>query len=106
VKEQLVKSWHLHDEKNTLLLQSISEEALAFSLNTKGRNIGQQFAHMHNNRINWLEFVAKNLHNKADLLSKDAIATIFLLENSFSCLQKNRRSNYYKLGKRRQTPFV
>lgn len=70
VKEQLLEAWQIHNEKNVLLLQNIAEGALLLSLNKRSHTVGQQLAHVHNNRIKWLEFVAKGLYNGTDLLAK------------------------------------
>ena len=79
MKEQLLQAWRIHNEKNLLLLQNISGEALLISLKKGGRTIGQQMAHLHDNRVKWLEFVAKGLYNKTELFTKEASLTTELL---------------------------
>jgi uncharacterized damage-inducible protein DinB len=84
MKEQLLLSWHTNNEKNLLLMQSIGEEQLMVSLSAKGRTVGEQLAHMHNVRINWTEFVAKPLYEKALLLTKDASLSLPVLSKAFA----------------------
>ena len=83
VKEQLLLSWNLNNEKNLLLLQNINEEQLAVSTATRGRTVGEQLAHLHNTRINWTEFVAKPLFDKNLLLAKEAPLTMAILSGAF-----------------------
>ena len=64
MKQGLVTAWRIHNEKNILLLKDIDEASLGLRLGTKGRTIGEQLAHMHDNRVKWTEFVAKNLYDK------------------------------------------
>ena len=81
MKEQLVNAWLIHDRNNRVVIENISEEMLGQSLSKKGgRTVAQQFAHMHNVRITWLEFVAKELYNKADQLKEDLPASGSLLK--------------------------
>jgi uncharacterized damage-inducible protein DinB len=84
VKEQLLYAWRTNNEKNGLLLQNIGEEQLGLSLSAKGRNLGEQLAHLHNVRINWTEHVAKAIYEKSLLLSKDTTLTIPVLLTAFS----------------------
>lgn len=83
VKEQLHFAWRTNNEKNRLLLRNIGEEQLGLSLSTKGRNVGEQLAHLHNVRINWLEHVAKSLYQKSLLLSKEIALTAPILLAAF-----------------------
>lgn len=83
MKEQLLLAWQLNNEKNLLLLKNIGEEQLPVSLSARGRNVGEQLAHLHNVRISWTEHVAKSFYDKSLLLPKDATITIPVLSNSF-----------------------
>jgi uncharacterized damage-inducible protein DinB len=84
VKEQLLLSWHLNNEKNGLLLQNIGEEQLVVSLSAKGRTVGEQLAHLHNTRINWTEFVAKPVFDKSLLLAKETFLSLPILSAAFT----------------------
>jgi len=83
MKEQLLLAWRTNNEKNLLLLRHLTDEYLGHTL-SKGRNVGEQLAHMHNVRINWTEFVAKPLYQKSLLLTKDASLTPTLLSEAFT----------------------
>ena len=51
----LADTWHLNNRVNLKLLDHLREEQLAVTANPRGRSIGDQFAHLHNVRIMWLE---------------------------------------------------
>jgi hypothetical protein len=51
----LSDTWHLNNRVNLLLLDHLTAGQLAFAANPKGRSIADQFAHLHNVRIVWLE---------------------------------------------------
>lgn len=84
MKEQLLLAWRINNEKNLLLLQNIGEDQLAVSLSAKGRNAGEQLAHLHNVRVTWTEHVAKSVYDKSLLLPKDAPSTLSILSNAFA----------------------
>jgi uncharacterized damage-inducible protein DinB len=81
--EQLLTSWQINNRNNLLLLGQ-SDTLLQSRLSARGRTVGEQLAHMHNNRIVWLEFVAKKRYQKTDLLEKNAPLTSSLLNEAFS----------------------
>ena len=51
----LLGTWHLNNRVNLLLLEGLTDEQLAFAANPRARSIADQFAHLHNVRITWLE---------------------------------------------------
>jgi uncharacterized damage-inducible protein DinB len=59
--EQLLESWAIHDRIHRYLLDAIPAEALADVSASKGRSVGEQFAHVHNVRLMWLKQAAPEL---------------------------------------------
>lgn len=55
IENQLVETWEIHNRINLFLLDAIKEEHLADISASKGRNVGQQFAHIHNVRLMWFK---------------------------------------------------
>ena len=51
----LTETWQIHNRINLYLLEAISETSLQDSLSSKGRNVGEQFAHINNVRLMWLK---------------------------------------------------
>jgi uncharacterized damage-inducible protein DinB len=61
MEEQLVETWQIHNRINLYLLEAIAPEALGNVSASKGRSVGEQFAHMHNVRLLWLKSAAPEL---------------------------------------------
>jgi uncharacterized damage-inducible protein DinB len=51
----LAQTWLLNQRVNRLLLDSLTPDQLAYKANPRGRSIADQFAHLHNVRVMWLE---------------------------------------------------
>ncbi|GJQ44152.1 MAG: damage-inducible protein DinB [Ignavibacteriaceae bacterium] len=95
--KQIVETWEIHNRINLYLLNSIKEEYLADISASKGRNVGEQFAHIHNVRLMWLKTADPDLlkgQNKIekgtlskqlllDELSNSSMAITSLLQNGF-----------------------
>ena len=58
---QLVETWQIHDRINLYLLDAIDAESLSSHSASKGRSVGEQFAHVHNVRLMWLKSAAPEL---------------------------------------------
>jgi uncharacterized damage-inducible protein DinB len=58
---QLVETWQIHDRINLYLLDAIAPESLSSHSASKGRSVGEQFAHVHNVRLMWLKSAAPEL---------------------------------------------
>lgn len=78
--EQLLDTWKIHHRITLFLLDDIPAEALNAAPET-GRNVGQMLAHLHNNRLTWLEASAPDLlqglskipAKKKDTFDKDTL---------------------------------
>jgi uncharacterized damage-inducible protein DinB len=55
MSKELIETWHINNRIVLYLLDAIAEENLADSLSSKGRNVGEQFAHINNVRLMWLK---------------------------------------------------
>jgi len=53
--DPLVETWQIHDRIHAYLLDAIAAPGLAAVGPTKGRSVGQAFAHIHNVRLMWLQ---------------------------------------------------
>jgi len=58
---QLIETWQIHDRINLYLLDAIDAGSLSSHSASKGRSVGEQFAHMHNVRLMWLKSAAPEL---------------------------------------------
>ena len=59
--DQLLETWQIHDRINLYLLDAVDAESLNSHSASKGRSVGEQFAHMHNVRLMWLKSAAPEL---------------------------------------------
>jgi len=57
----LVETWQIHDRINLYLLDAIDPQSLSSHSASKGRSVGEQFAHVHNVRLMWLKSAAPEL---------------------------------------------
>ena len=56
MKDQLIETWQIHNRINLYLLDAIDEAHLGdLAAGGKGRNVGEQIAHIHNVRLMWLQ---------------------------------------------------
>ena len=53
--DHLTETWEIHNRINLYLLEAIAEENLKDISASKGRTVGEQFAHIHNVRLMWLK---------------------------------------------------
>lgn len=51
----LIETWQINSRINIYLLNAINEEYLSDISASKGRNVGEQFAHIHNVRLMWIK---------------------------------------------------
>ncbi|MDL1892805.1 hypothetical protein FBQ87_07940 [Sphingobacteriales bacterium CHB3] len=100
--QELLETWEIHSRINLYLLNAIKEEHLADLSASGGRNVGQQFAHIHNVRLMWLKAASPTLLKgqvkieKDAKLSKKLLATA--LEKSSKTINELLESGY-KEGK-------
>src|SRR6201988_1035712 len=57
----LLETWAIHDRINLYLLDAIDPQSLSSHSASKGRSVGEQFAHVHNVRLMWLKSAAPEL---------------------------------------------
>lgn len=52
--ELILRSWDKHNSFHLLILESLTEESLNDYSASQGRNVGEQFSHIVETRLNWL----------------------------------------------------
>lgn len=94
---EFIETWEIHNRINLYLLTAIPDEYLSGISASKGRNVGEHFAHIHNVRLMWLKSaeplllsdqikIEKTIINKRlliDELANSAKAIAALLQNGF-----------------------
>ncbi len=82
MEEQLLETWEIHDRINRYMLQAVPTEALPSVSASKGRTVGEQFAHVHNVRLMWLKQGAPELLEGLEKIDKEqATDRTMLLES-------------------------
>ncbi len=71
-ENHFLETWEIHNRINLYLLDAIAPEHLGDVAASKGRNVGEQFAHVHNVRLMWLKSAAPELLAKVEKVEKDA----------------------------------
>jgi uncharacterized damage-inducible protein DinB len=89
VDDQLLDTWNIHNRIQLYVLDAIPDEALGSVSASKGRSVGQMFAHIHNARLMWLEVAAPELMPGLAKIDKEQSADKALLRHS---LQESGRA--------------
>jgi uncharacterized damage-inducible protein DinB len=81
-QEQLLEAWEIHARINLYLLDAVPPGALGDRSASKGRTVGEQFAHVHNVRLMWLKEAAPELMEGLAKVEKEAAGDPALLRRS------------------------
>ena len=60
-EKQFLETWEIHNRINLYLLDAVDPTALGSLSASKGRTVGEQFAHIHNVRLMWLKSAAPDV---------------------------------------------
>src|SRR6267142_7124214 len=60
-EKEIVDTWNINNRINLYMLDAIPADALNDLSASKGRNVAEQFAHLHNVRLMWLKPAAPEL---------------------------------------------
>src|SRR2546426_7154662 len=60
-EKQFLGAWEIHNRINLYLLDAIEAAHLNDHSASKGRSVGEQFAHIHNVRLMWMKAAAPDL---------------------------------------------
>jgi len=82
--EQLIDTWEISNRINLYLLSEIKEAHLKDVAASKGRNVGEQFAHLHNVRLMWLKVAKPELMETVSKIEKEDGITKKLLHDSLT----------------------
>jgi uncharacterized damage-inducible protein DinB len=82
--KQFLETWDIHNRINLYLLDATEAVALGSLSASKGRSVGEQFAHIHNVRLMWLKSAAPELLAGLGKIEKDLGVDKKLLRKSLS----------------------
>lgn len=77
--KELLETWEINNRINLYLLNAIDEKNLPDFSASKGRTVGEQFAHMHNVRLMWLKAAMPALLEEQTKIEKEGKLTKKLL---------------------------
>jgi uncharacterized damage-inducible protein DinB len=80
----LLETWEIHNRINLYLLDAVEPAALASISASKGRTVGEQFAHVHNVRLMWLKSAAPDLLASLTKVEKEDAVDKKLLRKSLA----------------------
>ena len=80
--KQFLEAWEIHNRINLFLLDAIEAEHLKETAASKGRNVGEQFAHIHNVRLMWLKQAAPESMGQLKKIEKEDATDKKLLRQS------------------------
>lgn len=78
----LTETWNIHNRIHIYELDALKPEALEGVSLSRGRSVGQQFAHIHNVRLDWLKAAAPNLLDGLSKIDKECAEDKALLKKS------------------------
>ena len=81
-EKQFLDAWEIHNRINLYLLDGIQAEHLSDHSASKGRSVGEQFAHLHNVRLMWLKPAAPDLLKGLNKIEKEQAGDQKLLRKS------------------------
>ena len=84
----LAETFHINNNINLYLIDAIAEEHLKDQSASKGRNVGEQFAHIHNVRLMWLQVADPELMKGLEKIEKEKGITRSLLKKSLDASTK------------------
>ncbi|GGI56967.1 DinB family protein [Winogradskyella haliclonae] len=73
--KEIIETWQIHNRINSYLLDTIENENYLNDLSTaKGRNVRNQFMHMHNVRLMWIKEALPELLPNLEKLEDDNLS--------------------------------
>jgi len=88
----LAETFHINNNINLYLLDAIAEEHLKDQSASKGRNVGEQFEHIHNVRLMWLQVADASLMKGLEKIEKEKGITKSILKKSLEASTKSIES--------------
>ncbi|HEY5886056.1 MAG TPA: DinB family protein [Pyrinomonadaceae bacterium] len=82
--QPLLETWDIHSRVNLYLLDAILPAHLSDLSASKGRTVGEQFAHIHNVRLMWLKHAAPELMGKLTKIEKEHATNKASLEKALN----------------------
>lgn len=82
MENQILETWEINNRIGLYVLNAIPTEFLADVSASKGRTVGEQFAHIHNVRLMWLKQAAPEIFAAQTKIEKEQASDKELLHSS------------------------
>jgi uncharacterized damage-inducible protein DinB len=82
METQISETWEINNRVGLYLLDAVAPEFLRDVSASKGRNVGEQFAHIHNVRLMWLKQAAPDISQTQTKIEKEQAADKNLLRDA------------------------
>jgi uncharacterized damage-inducible protein DinB len=83
-QNQFLETWEIHNRINLYLLDAAEPAALVALSASKGRTVGEQFAHIHNVRLMWMKSASPDLLASLVKVEKEQAVDKKLLRKSLT----------------------
>ena len=81
-EKEIIDTWNINNRINLYMLEAVPAEALTDVSASRGRNVAEQFAHLHNVRLMWLKPAAPELMEGLEKIEKERAVDKKLLTRS------------------------
>ncbi len=78
--DPIIDTWEINNKINGYLINAIEEGCFADISSSKGRTVGEQFAHIHNVRLMWLSAAMPELLPAVKKIEKDNITKQLIIQ--------------------------
>ena len=79
--QDCIDAWRAANRINLFLLQALEEEYLADKpAASRGRSVGEVYAHLHTVRLRWLEVRAPKIYTTQNTIAKGSLSKAILSE--------------------------
>jgi uncharacterized damage-inducible protein DinB len=82
--QQIVETWQIHQRINIYLLDALDAGSLEAHSASRGRSVGEQFAHLHNVRLMWLKSARPDLLEGLQKIENEQAGDKNLIKKSLS----------------------
>lgn len=82
MESEIAGTWEINNRINLYLLNAVAPEFLTDVSASKGRSVGEQFAHVHNVRLMWLKQSAPDIFESQTKIEKQEASDKQLLASS------------------------
>jgi uncharacterized damage-inducible protein DinB len=98
-EKEIVDTWNISNRINLYMLEAIPVDALNAISASKGRNVAEQFAHLHNVRLMWLKASGPELMEGLEKVEKEVASDKKLLARSLKESGKAMEALFKKAAK-------